>query len=162
MTVRTLHHGTTRERAASILAEGVDIEASRKRDPGDLGWGFYLTGDLARAQNCGEVVLKVEVDMTTFAHLAHPYFLDGLECVEPTTEVERLFFDTVFTLIDDGWWKMGTVKGTAEERERAARKVRTVFLARGHGGIETPHANGEVVVFDPACIRHAYATTERQ
>jgi len=157
---RTFYHGTSRERAKSILAQGVDIEASRKRDPGDFGWGFYLTCDLIRAQNCGEVVLVVEIDTSTFAYLPSPYFLDGLTHIEPTTEVEHLFHDTVFTLIDDEWWEMGTVNGTAEERQRTARKVRATFLSQGHGGIETPNADGEIVVFDPACIRHVHVVAQ--
>ena len=161
MGFRTLYHGTSRERAASILAGGVDLEAPRTRDPGDFGWGFYLTASISRARACGEVVLEVVVDTSTFAYLPYPYFLKrgSLTPVEPSTEAERLFHKTVFTLADDQWWRMTTVKGTAEEREHAARKVRTVFLAHGHAGIETPHDEGEVVVFDPTSIHHIHSHT---
>ncbi len=154
MESHTLYHGTTSQRATSILATGVDMEAPRTRDPGDLGWGFYLTASISRARACGEVVLEVTVDASTFAYLPYPYFLDGLTRIEPTTEAERLFHETVFTLTKDQWWEMRTVKGSASERERVARKVRTVFLAHGHAGIKTPHDEGEIVVFDSASIRH--------
>jgi len=162
MGLRTLYHGTSRERATLILAAGVDLEASKTRDPGDFGWGFYLTACLSRARVCGEMVLEVAVDTSTFAYLPHPYFLKrgSFTPVEPTTEVERLFHDTVFTLVDNQWWRMGTVNGTAEERKRAARKVREVFLAHGHAGIETPHQDGEVVVFDPTSIHHIHTHGE--
>ena len=159
MGFRTLYHGTSRERAALILAGGVDFEAPRTRDPGDFGWGFYLTACLSRARVCGEVVLEVVVDTSTFAYLPHPYFLDGLTRIEPTTEAGHLFHDTVFTLIDGEWWRMSTVNGTAEERESAARKVRTVFLAHGYAGIETPHDEGEVVVFAPTSNHHIHSHT---
>ena len=158
MRCTTLYHGTSRKRAALILAEGVDMEAPRTRDPGDFGWGFYLTTSLSRARACGEVVLEVAVDTSNFAYLPYPYFLKrgSITPLEPTTEVERLFHDTVFTLVDNDWWKMGTVNGTADERQRAARKVRDCFLAHGHAGIETPHDDGEVVVFDPTSIQHIH------
>ena len=47
---RTFYHGTSREQAAAMRIDGIDMSAPRKRDPGDFGWGFYLTGDLERAQ----------------------------------------------------------------------------------------------------------------
>jgi len=48
--------------------------------------------------------------------------------------------------------KMLTVDGPHEQRERAARRARDVFLAHGYEGIVT-HYHGDVVCFSPAAIK---------
>ena len=54
-----LYHGTSHTTA--ILADGFDLEAQRTMDPGDFGWGVYLTDSPSRARAHGKV-LVVEVE----------------------------------------------------------------------------------------------------
>ena len=137
-------HGTSSTSAAGILSSGVDVDAPRVRDAGDLGWGFYLTSDLARARACGEVVLEVRVDPSRLGHLPSPYFLDGLRSVEPVTAVERLFHGLAFR---DG--EMLTVSGS--DREGVARSIRDGFMDAGYTGIQS-ESPSELVLFDPSVI----------
>ena len=71
----TMYHGTSEASAQSILDQGIDIDAERRRDPGDFGWGFYLTGDRERAARMGRVVLSVTINVARFAFLEFPYFI---------------------------------------------------------------------------------------
>lgn len=153
---QTFFHGTSEERAESILREGVDMDYKRTRDPGDVGWGFYLTTDFERAENCGYVVLEVTVNVESFARIPNPYFLNGLSSVEPSTDDERLFHGLVF---DGGF--MRTVNGKWSDRVEAAKEVRDVFRQAGHSGIMTAHDGNETVVFDPAAIVSVRVTSRR-
>lgn len=62
--IETFYHGTNKDRASSIVQDGVDLEHPRKSDPGDFGLGFYVTKSLASAKSYGECVLLVEVDLS--------------------------------------------------------------------------------------------------
>jgi hypothetical protein len=135
----TYWHGTTA--AEAILALGVDFDAVRVSDPGDMGWGFYLTGEESRAKAYGSQILKVTIDPEKFAYLPNPYFLDGLKDIEPITDVEKLFHEVAFGV--DG--NMKTCSGY--EKDKVARKICDTFIAAGFSGIITPYSGGEVVVF---------------
>jgi hypothetical protein len=136
------YHGTPNP--DSLVEHGPDMEHKRSKDVGDLGWGFYCTTIPERAASYGSVV-RVVLDIGTFAHVPNPYFLNGLDEVEPRTAEERLFHQLTF-----GNGFMGTVvAGTG--REATARRVRDEFLARGFQGIVTDY-KGEVVVFDKAAV----------
>lgn len=143
-----MYHGTTATCADSILERGIDLNWRRVRDPGDFGWGFYLTGQHQRARQHGQVVLAARIELTEFAHVSNPYFLDGLDPVEPQSDVEKLFHSIAF----DGE-QMLTVNGRPDQRVHVAKAVRDAFLAEGYAGIATPYDGWEVVVFDPTRIR---------
>ena len=101
------YHGTSKERAAEILERGVDLNAPRSHDPGDFGWGLYLTQNLVRAQQYGSVILEVDVDLECFAHVPNPYFIEKLVPTQPQTPPERLFYSLAF----DGEGRMKRVAG---------------------------------------------------
>lgn len=139
-----LYHGTDEASAARILSEGFDVDALRRSDPGDFGWGVYLTSSLPRARAYGSVVLEVEVDESRFARLPCPYFLDDFQRVEPETEVERLFYSVAF----DAEGEMLTIH--SPDREGVSKAVAKTFLEAGYDGLVTgPGRYGdlEVVVF---------------
>lgn len=135
-------HGTPQETWEKIQADGIDFEVKRRSDPGDMGWGLYLTRNLPRARTYGGVVIQVEILEVRFAYLQNPYFLDGFDPIAPTTPVEKLFHGLVFQ-----GGKMLTVNGSKESREYTAKRVRDAFLAQGYLGIITPYSEGEAVVF---------------
>lgn len=144
------YHGTRPDIAEDILAHGFDVNAPRQNDPGDLGWGTYLTDRLRRARAYGSGVLTVEIDESRFARLPNPYFLDGLAEVEPETLVERVFHRLAFA---NG--EMLTVRGSKEVRVTMAKRIAESFLTVGYAGIIAgPYRDGatEVVVFDPSAI----------
>lgn len=60
-------HGTTPDLADKILTEGFDLAAPRLSDPGDFGWGVYLTDHIERARGYGKGLLRVTVDTQQFA-----------------------------------------------------------------------------------------------
>jgi len=139
----TYFHGTSQ--ADTVLADGFDIEAPRRSDPGDFGWGVYLTDEASRARAYGEV-LSVEIDTTKYARIECPYFLDGFQEVEPVTPEERLFHGVAF----EGN-QMLSVVADSLERVAIARRIREVFLEAGFAGIIAgPDNRGqcEVVVFN--------------
>lgn len=146
--MKRFFHGT--RHAESILEQGFDLGAQRRTDPGDLGWGIYLTDTPARARAHGEA-LAVVVDDSRFARIKNPYFEENLKRVEPETDVEALFYDNAF----DENGEMVTVRGEWEERVAASKAVRAAFLRAGYQGIISgPDRRGqhEVVVFDPDSI----------
>jgi hypothetical protein len=140
---RRYFHGTDKWR--EILASGFKMEGTGKHDPGDFGYGIYFSPRLTVAR-CHGRVLKVRIDVSEFAHVPNPYFLESGKNVKPETEVEQLFH-----LITFHGNNMETVRG--ERRERTARAVRDTFLAKGFKGICTSHHGGEVVVFDTRAIQ---------
>jgi hypothetical protein len=129
-----------------ILSDGFDFGAVRRSDPGDFGWGLYLTRSLARARAIGSDVLIVMVDISRFARIPNPYFLSGTKEMVPHTEAERLFHRSAFR---NG--EMITVMGNEADRVAASKDLAEVFVRRGWGGIVTD--GDEVVVFDSGCIR---------
>lgn len=142
--MESFYHGTNRP--DEVLAKGFDIDAPRRCDPGDFGWGVYLTAQLARATSFGKV-LSVRVDLTRFALVPNPYFLENGKSVLPATPEEKLFYECVF---HEGGMKTVTARG--EERAQNAKEVRRVFLAAGYTGIRTLTYDREAVVFDPSTI----------
>lgn len=139
------YHGTPT--AEAILTEGVRMDIERRADPGDFGWGFYLTLDLSRASNFGDV-LQVVVDDSELARIDNPYFLHRLETVEPVTPEEKLFFGIVFGPDRE----MMNVRGPWDQRVRVSKQVREAFLEAGWKGIYS-ESQRELVVFDPAVVR---------
>lgn len=135
-------HGS--RRAEAIVTDGFDIEAPRTTDPGDFGWGVYLTDRVARARCHGEV-LAVDVDTSRFAYIPSPYFIDGFDERTPETDVERLFYDLAFK---NG--KPLLIVGSQEQRVAIAKAIRSAFIEAGYDGIlSAPDRMGQVeaVVF---------------
>lgn len=143
----TLYHGTLCPN--EILARGFDIDAPRRCDPGDFGWGVYLTSNIARAKGYG-TVLAVEVDLSALALVPNPYFLtpEGGR-LRSTSPMEELFYGYVFA---EGPAFMRTVNSRGEEREAHAKEVRKIFLTAGYKGIRTYTYDRETVVFDTTAI----------
>lgn len=142
----TWYHGTPRWQ--QILDDGVDIDAPKHSDPGDFGWGVYLTKRLTRARSYGKV-FEVIIDTTNLALIPNPYFLAGLQTVIPNTPEEKLFYSLAFGSSGD----MLTTTGTAAERIAASRKIQTAFLAAGYQGILSNYDGGEAVLFHASPIR---------
>ena len=141
-------HGT---RDPESVLKGIDLDAPRARDPGDFGWGFYCTLNLARACNHGHV-LRVDVDLSEFAHINYPYFLNKGEPVEPITPEEKLLHGILFT---NGEGLMRTVRGSSSSREEVAKEVRREFLRHGWKGIVSESLE-ELVVFDASVVRSVH------
>lgn len=144
--IQTWYHGTRAETAKLILSKGVDTEAPKTSDPGDFGWGFYLTKRWARAKAYGEVVLSVGIDPGGLAYIANPYFFKGFKVTKPKTMEEHLFHQIAFA--PDG--SMKTVTGDRRERVKVSRAIREAFLSAGYLGILSDYDGGEVVLFDDA------------
>lgn len=140
------YHGTPRWK--SILDDGIDIDAPKHSDPGDFGWGIYLTKRLTRAQRYGKV-FQLTVETDKLAHVPNPYFLSGLQALTPVTPEEKLFYSLAFDANDN----MLTVSGTNQERIAASKKIRNSFLAAGYLGIISDYDGGEAVLFNTAPIR---------
>lgn len=147
MTVETFYHGTSAANAGRVISHGFDVDARTHSDPGDFGWGTYLTSEPARARQYGNTVLAVTVDTDNFARIRNPYFLEGLKSIKPKGAIERLFYGVAFDKKGD----MLTVTG--DDREAVSRKVALAFLDAGYDGIITgpwgSNSGIEVVVFDP-------------
>lgn len=139
-----LYHGTSYASAERILAEGVSFSVTRRSDPGDLGWGFYLTGSKERAKAYGPAVISLEIDTSSLARVDNPYFVDKGQPIDPVSDSERLFFRHAFS--DDGQ-RMLTVQGHESERVAAAKAVRKAFLEAGYQGIVSRYQGVEVVLF---------------
>lgn len=145
-TVRKFFHGTTN--AERILKEGFDMDADRASDPGDFGWGIYLTPNRERARGHGPV-LEVIVDTEGFAKIPNPYFLVKGENIRPKTPEELLFYNLVFC---GDCTTMLTVRGIFQRRVMLCKLVREEFLLCNYTGILTEHDEAETVVFDPSTI----------
>ena len=144
------YHGTTRQRADLILAEGVDLSAQRSHDEGDFGWGFYVTRDVCHARSYGPIVIEVDLDLERFAYIENPYFLEGFTRIDPKTKVEHLFHSSA---IDPETQEMLTCCNVLSDRHvSAAQNIRDTFLAAGYAGITTGREDGETVVFDAGAI----------
>lgn len=148
------YHATDRSSALSIIADGVRLDLDHKRDPGDFGWGFYLTRDKRRASAIDRVLLQVEFQRDQCVYLENPYFMRDGRTFRPGTYIELLFHRLCFLerhRLDtrNEPQVMGTVHGTPQERTVVAKAIRGAFLLRGFRGIVTGHAGGEAVIFDP-------------
>jgi len=143
-----LYHGTTPEGMKKIPEEGFYLEAERTSDPGDFGWGIYLTGMPARAKSYGgRNVLRVEVNFDNplkFSSVSEAYkWRDPL--------VEK-YGDTIHG-IGNTW------EEKIKSRGKIAKKWREELLRQGYDGIMiydkrwTDGEPYEVVAFKPENIR---------
>jgi len=135
------YHGTPRWQ--DILDKGIDIDAPKHSDPGDFGWGIYLTGKLSRARVYGRV-FQIDIDARNMAYVSNPYFLVGLKRVLPTTPEEKLFYSLAY----DSAGEMKTLHGSRESRIAAARAIQRGFLDAGYSGIVSDYDEGEAVLFE--------------
>jgi len=132
-------HGTHPDTAEKVLADGFDVEVPRRSDPGDFGWGVYLTSKLSRAKSYGSTILEVEIDEVQFVRMTNPYFLDGLKSVEPSTFAEKLFHriafdgDTMLTVKDPPPAKPGFPE--PKSRVEVCKEIAQQFTIRGVAGI---------------------------
>lgn len=138
-------HGT---RDPESVLKGIDLDVPRTHDSGDFGWGFYCTFRQSRAACYGHV-LRVDVDLSEFAHIDSPYFLRGFKQLLPETPEEELLYSLLFA---DGPDVMLTIKGSRADRDRVSRQIRTEFLQRGWKGIVSASL-AELVVFDTSAVR---------
>ena len=153
MKIATWYHGTDDTSREAILRDGFDLNADRRHDCGDFGWGVYLGGSLPRARSYGGNVVQVELDESRFARIVNPYFVEGFCEVKPVTDVEKLFHSLAFVPGQYGGNQvMLTVRGTREARYAASKRVATAFLEAGYAGIISEHSGGETVVFDTTAI----------
>lgn len=142
-----LFHGTDPKSALNIMTDGIQINHPRKHDSGDFGWGFYLTDDKSRAKGMGgEAVLEITVNLKRFAYIEKPYFLENHQLTYPKNAVEELFWINAF----DNAGNMTTIH--AEDREKAAKTIRKVFIDAGYDGIQTGY-KGETVVFNQIAVK---------
>jgi len=139
------YHGTPRWQ--NILDQGINIDAPKHSDPGDFGWGIYLTGKLLRARVYGRV-FEVEIDTSRMAYISNPYFLEGLRRVIPITPEEKLFYSLAY----DEAGEMLTIQGSKEDRIATARHIQRGFLEAGYTGIISDYDEGEAVLFDSSPI----------
>ena len=162
--LQTFFHGTSDEAADEIMENGFTHEIVRRRDPGDFGWGVYVTQDREWAESLsgGGTVIELEVDTQDFAHLPNPYFTrrSTAPALEPITPQEKLFFQIVmepgvFTRMRTihGMPKDRTGRARAASRQRVAKQVRDRFLKRGLAGITTDLDPSEAVIFDLGSIK---------
>jgi len=133
------------------MKRGFDVEAPRNSDPGDFGWGIYLTDCLERARAYGDAVFEVDIDLSRFAAIPNPYFLKSVESgfvnTKPRTYDEVLFYNIAFN--ENG--RMRTVVG--DDRVDVAKEIRDSFLDHGYAGIVgNSGKNREIVVFDSSAI----------
>jgi len=147
------YHGTTPEKAAAILMQGVDLHAPKSHDSGDFGNGFYLTLDKTRAKHMGgPAILEVTVDLKFFAYIPNPYFLDKLQQVPPRNKVQELFYCAAF----DNKGEMATIHGDKAAgltRQQVCNAVQSTMLANGFKGLHTEYHGCETVVYDTRVIK---------
>lgn len=136
------YHGTRHWK--EIEERGIDFDAPRATDPGDFGWGFYLTKRPVLANLHGRM-FQVTIDPSKLAYIENPYFiLDDFQPRLPVTSEERLFWNTAF----DAEGNMLTINADMETRIRTAKELQRVFLAAGYTGIRTAYGTGEAVLFN--------------
>jgi len=165
-----LYHGSLAKE--QILTRGFDINAPRSRDPGDFGWGIYLTSSVGKAKAVAGMsnVLEVRVCFTRPLILHSPYsignpettgdwFIRGLrekygDPVHGLTpeEVEELYRqgksnEQIKQLDDDN--RVTSAKKWAEEIQKAGYDAVVWEKPYRYGKI-VPHY--EVVIFDPSQI----------
>jgi hypothetical protein len=137
------YHGTEKQRALSMLSNGVDLGHPNKSDPGDFGLGFYLTENLSRAKAYGQTIIKVEVDLSQFAYIDNPYLKTH------DTPESRLFYQMAF--IGDKMVTVGHIHPAC--RLAICRAIREEFMVNKYKGICTKYSGGETVVFDLSSIK---------
>ena len=144
-----LYHGTTFEGMKAIIERGFKLEAERRSDPGDFGWGIYLTGHLSRAKAIGgKYVLEVEVE------LKNPLVFKSIS--EAYKFADEMALKLGITIHGKG----NTPEERFQDRVKNSKKWREYFLRQGYDGIiiydPDPLWKGapyEVVVFDLSAIK---------
>lgn len=137
------YHGTRRWQ--EILNAGLSIDAPKVTDPGDFGWGIYLTKSRVLSAIFGRV-FRITLDDTNLAYIENPYFLheDGGGQRFPVTPAEQLFYSEAF----NGDGDMLTIKGDLASRIAVAKNIQRVFLANGFAGIKADYGHAETVLFN--------------
>lgn len=166
-----LYHGS--QAKEEILKKGFDIEAPRVADPGDFGWGIYLTGDLSRAKATGgpKNVLDVQACFKKPLVLHSPYAVHEAETPGDKfiDELREKHGDPVHGLTDEeaielhrqgkspdeiadigAQNRVKTSRKWAEEIQKAGYDAAIWEKPYYHGPIEK---NFEVVIFDPQKIK---------
>lgn len=163
-----LYHGSPRKE--EILERGFDVEAPRASNPGDFGWGIYLTSDLARAKASGPV-LEVQTCFETPLVLHSPYRIHAPETAGDKfiAELRKKYGDTIHGLTDEEAIELHRKGKSPEEiaeisrqnRIYASRKWAEEIQKAGYDAVvwEKPwlykpiEENYEVVIFDPNKIK---------
>jgi hypothetical protein len=92
-----------------------------------------------------------ELDVSRYARIPNPYFINRFSEIAPTTPAEHTFHQAAFVprasydlimVTND----MRTVTGAQEERERAAAEVRDAMVQAGYAGVITEY-HGECVTY---------------
>lgn len=163
-----LYHGSRAKE--EILERGFDVEAPRVSNPGDFGWGIYLSGNPARARASGPV-LEVEVCFEKPLVLESPYRIHPPETAGDKfiAELREKYGDTVHGLTEEEAIELHRKGKSPEEiaeisrqnRIYASRKWAEEIQKAGYDAVvwEKPYRykpreeNYEVVIFDPDKIK---------
>ena len=143
MRAKRYYHGTHPDFIAPIISGGFDINARRRSDTGDFGWGVYVWPRRSQAKVYG-VPLAIDVNTDRLAYIPNPYFAKRGEVFQPITEAERLFHSLAFDGRD-----MRTTLGNG--RIEASKRIASAFCLAGYTGIRTDNY-GETVIFDLTAI----------
>lgn len=133
-----------------IRREGFELEAPRRSDPGDFGWGIYVTKQVGRAKCYGDVICVV-IKTGGLAHIENPYFINGLTQFKPRTPLEELYYNLAFENDEPLLFRRKT-----ELRAQTARNIRQGMMQAGYTGITTKYSGCETVIFDPSIIVDAF------
>jgi len=175
---QNLYHGSSA--IDKIINEGFRIEVPRTRDPGDFGWGIYLSDSISRAFAAGgkdirpgkERVVATKVKVKNPLVLKCPYSI----CEKPETsgdqliwELRRKYGDTVRGLTEDESERLYNEGKTGEEiyqiamtkRTQAAKKWAEEIQKAGYDAVIWERGEvypggpveHEVVIFDPSKIK---------
>lgn len=155
-------HGTNEKSAKVIAKSGFDIDSPRQSDPGDLGWGIYLTTDYNRAKSYGTVIFAVELsEKANLAEIINPYFIKRFERLLPQTAEELLFYNIAFN--EKGNMRNVSQMTSTEEKIRISKQIRDTFLKASYDGIIAGPFNlrrddKEIVIFNSDIIELVYTT----
>jgi hypothetical protein len=149
-----LYHGSPD--ASRIFTEGFDLWTKRNTDPGDLGWGIYLTGNwywarqFAGGEGAEANVIELDIDPAKLARIRHEIVGCGKE--PNLNKAERLWRKVVEC---SAFGIPLTIASEPKERAKVAKMVRRRFMRAGYTGIlaGTVGKDEEVVVFNLGAIR---------
>ena len=175
---QTLYHGSAA--IDRIVTEGFKVDVPRAHDPGDFGWGIYLSDSIGRAYSAGgidvrpgqERVVAVKVDIRNPLVLKCPYSV----CEKPETTGDKLIWklreqygDTVHGLSDEEAQKLYNEGKTPDEigeiaalnRVKAAKKWAEEIQKAGYDSVVWERGEEwrggpvehEVVIFDPSKVK---------
>lgn len=166
-----LYHGARVKE--EILRRGFDIEAPRVADPGDFGWGIYLTSDLNRARATGGTknVLDVQACFKNPLVLHAPYSINPPETAGDRfiNQLRERYGDTVHGLTTEEAIELHRQGKSPDQiatitygnRVRASKKWAEEIQRAGYDAViwEKPfhyrpiEENYEVVIFNPNQIK---------